>query len=70
VSVPRANARFGAVGPEASDPASAVNARHVGGQRLYVAEVDPASHAQWVLDNTDVAAPFLRGPLRRVPAPP
>ena len=30
------------VGAEEADPASAVNARYVGGQRLYLAEVDPA----------------------------
>ena len=61
VSVPRGNARFGAVGASEADPASAVNARPVGGQRLYLAEVDPASRATWVLDNTDLAAPALRG---------
>ncbi len=61
VSVPRGNARFGAVGAEAADPASAVNARYVGGQRLYLAEVDPAQRATWVLDNTDLAAPLLTG---------
>ena len=61
VSVPRGNARFGAVGAEAADPASAVNARYVGGQRLYLAEVDPARRATWVLDNTDLAAPVLTG---------
>ncbi len=59
VSVPRGNARFGAVDAEAADPASAVNARYVGGQRLYLAEVDPASRATWVLDNTDLDAPLL-----------
>ncbi len=61
VSVPRGNARFGAVGADSVDPASAVNARYVGGQRLYLAEVDPARRATWVLDNTDLAAPVLTG---------
>lgn len=61
VSVPRGNARFGAVGAEEADPASAVNARYVGGQRLYLTEVQPASRATWVLDNTDLAAPVLTG---------
>ena len=61
VSVPRGNARFGVVGTEAADPASEVNARYVGGQRLYLAEVDPASRATWVLDNTRLAAPVLTG---------
>lgn len=61
VSVPRGNARFGEVGGLGADPASAVNARPVGGQRLYLDEVGPASRATWVLDNTDLAAPVLRG---------
>ena len=61
VSVPRGNARFVEVGAEEADPASAANARYVGGQRLYLAEVDPASRATWVLDNTDLAAPVLTG---------
>jgi uridine kinase len=59
VSVPRGNARFGEVSAEQADPASAVNARHVNGQRLYLAEVDPATRAHWVLDNTDLTAPVL-----------
>lgn len=59
VSVPRGSARFGEVDAQAADPASAANARHVGGQRLYLAEVDPAARATWVLDNTDLAAPRL-----------
>jgi len=42
-----------------ADPASAVNARYVGGQRLYLAAVDPAARATWRLDNTDLAAPVL-----------
>lgn len=61
VSVPRGNARFGELSTEGADPASAGNARYVGGQRLYLAEVDPAARATWVLDNTDLAAPVLRG---------
>ncbi len=61
VSVPRGNARFGAVGTEAADPASEVNARYVGGQGLYLAEVDPAWCATWVVDNTDLDAPVLTG---------
>jgi hypothetical protein len=59
VSVPRGNARFGAVGADEADPASAVNARYVGGQRLYLAEVDPAARATWVLDNTHLASPVV-----------
>jgi len=61
VSVPRGNARFGEVSAEQADPASVVNARYVGGQRLYLAEVDPAARATWWLDNTDLAAPVLTG---------
>ena len=68
VSVPRGNARFGAVGGEGADPASAANARYVGGQRLYLAEVDPAARATWVLDNTTLDAPVLTG--RRPGGPP
>ena len=59
VSVPRGNARFGELDAEQADPASEVNARYVGGQRLYLAEVDPAARATWLLDNTDLAAPVL-----------
>jgi len=55
----RGNARFGAVGEQEADPASAANTRYVGGQRLYLAQVDPAARATWVLDNTDLAAPVL-----------
>jgi uridine kinase len=61
VSVPRGNARFGAVGAQAADPASGANARYVGGQWLYLAEVDPARRVTWVLDNTDLDAPVLTG---------
>lgn len=65
-SVPRGNARFGAVGPEDVDPESVVNARYVGGQRLYLDEVDPAGRATWVLDNAVLARPTLsRGPRER-----
>lgn len=59
VSVPRGNARFGEVDATGADPASEVNARYVGGQRLYLADVAPATRATWVLDNTDLAAPVL-----------
>ena len=61
VSVPRGNARFGTVGAAEADPASDLNARYVGGQRLYLAQVDPAARATWVLDNADLAAPVLTG---------
>ena len=64
VSVPRGNARFGAVTAERADPASALNARYVGGQRLYLAEVEPVTRATWVLDNSDLEAPVLRSAAR------
>lgn len=59
VSVPRGNARFGPVDEVARDPASPANARYVGGQRTYLAEVVPGSRATWVLDNTDLEHPVL-----------
>ena len=62
VSVPRGNARFGPVHAASADPASEENARYVGGQRLYSAEVEPATRATWVLDNADLAAPVLTSP--------
>ncbi len=43
----------------ARDPASPANARYVGGQRTYLAEVVPWSRATWVLDNTDLEHPVL-----------
>ncbi len=69
VSVPRGNARFGELSAEQADPASAVNARHVGGQRLYLAEVDPAARATWVLDNTDLGVPVLTSRAAGAPPP-
>jgi hypothetical protein len=59
VSIPRGNARFGPVDAASADPASEENARYVGGQRLYLAEVEPARRATWVLDNADLGAPVL-----------
>ncbi|XVX18881.1 uridine kinase [Actinomycetota bacterium] len=56
VSVPRGNARFEGL---VDDPESPDNARYVGGQRLYLAEADPAGRATWVLDNTDLDHPVL-----------
>lgn len=57
VSVPRGNARFGD-GHDA-DPEAPENQRYVGGQRLYLAAVEPRSRATWVLDNTDLDRPVL-----------
>ncbi|MBT9254406.1 uridine kinase [Phycicoccus sp. MAQZ13P-2] len=59
VSVPRGNARFGPVDDALRDPDSSANARYVGGQRTYLAEVAPRSRATWVLDNTDLEHPVL-----------
>lgn len=60
VSVPRGNARFTAAD---ADPEAESNRRYVGGQRLYLAAVDPRSRATWVLDNTDLDLPVLHPPL-------
>ncbi|GAA2745985.1 uridine kinase [Terrabacter aerolatus] len=57
VSVPRGNARFG--DGHDPDPEAEPNRRYVDGQRLYLAAVDPRSHATWVLDNTDLERPVL-----------
>jgi len=57
VSVPRGNARFG--GGHDPDPDAEANRRYVGGQRLYLAAVDPRARATWVLDNTDLERPVL-----------
>jgi uridine kinase len=57
VSVPRGNARFG--DGHDPDPGAEPNQRYVGGQRLYLAAVDPRSRATWVLDNTDLDLPVL-----------
>lgn len=59
VSVPRGNARFGDVGPQQADPTSAGNARWVGGQQIYLAHVQPARVATWVVDNRDLDHPHL-----------
>ncbi|WP_353113101.1 uridine kinase [Microbacterium sp.] len=58
VSVPRGNARF--AGRHDSDPEAASNHRYVHGQRLYLQEADPRSHADWVIDNTELARPHLQ----------
>ena len=57
VSVPRACARLAT--PHDPDPEAAENSRYVGGQRLYVAEANPATRATWILDNTDLQHPWL-----------
>lgn len=57
VSVPRGAAR----GYGDPDPAAPVNHRYIEGQRLYLAECAPAAHATVVVDNSDLAAPRLKG---------
>lgn len=39
------------------DPHSAANSRYVGGQRLYIAECNPAERATVVVDNSNLEAP-------------
>jgi uridine kinase len=57
--VPRGNARFG--DDHDPDPEAESNRRYVGGQRLYLAECDPRTHATWVVANTDLERPSLSG---------
>lgn len=65
VTVPRANARF--PGRHESDPEAHSNRRYVGGQRLYLEEVDPRSRATWIVDNTHLEHPVLLSGSARVP---
>ena len=55
VSVPRGSARDGG----SADPASKTVRRYVQGQRHYLALCRPEVVADVVLDNTDLAAPFI-----------
>lgn len=57
VTVPRGNARL--EGEHDPDPEADSNRRYVGGQRLYLSEVDPQSMATWCFDNTDLGRPRL-----------
>ncbi len=41
------------------DPAAPQNARYVGGQQRYLHECEPTSRATVVVDNSDLAAPFV-----------
>jgi uridine kinase len=56
VSVARMAQRDGS----SPDPAAGSNRRYVEGQKLYLAECDPASRATFVVENDDLAAPVLR----------
>jgi uridine kinase len=55
VSVPRGAQR----GYGDPDPAAATNRRYVEGQRIYIAECDPARRATVRIDNTDLDAPRI-----------
>ncbi|MGN6635332.1 MAG: hypothetical protein ACTHJ6_07705 [Oryzihumus sp.] len=55
VSVPRGAGRDGTD----PDPAADSQQRYVQGQRLYLAECAPRRHASAVIDNTDLAAPWV-----------
>ena len=57
VSVPRGNARF--AGDHDPDRRRSQTSDTSGGQRLYLAAVDPRARATWVLDNTDLERPVL-----------
>lgn len=41
-----------------ADPNHLANRRYVEGQRLYIEACDPEAHATYVVDNTDLAAPY------------
>lgn len=58
VSMPRCAARTGLVSPDAN---AVSNRRYVDGQRLYLAECAPWEHASIVIDNNDLALPFVVG---------
>jgi uridine kinase len=42
-----------------ADPTDPANRRYVEGQGLYLAACDPEAHATYVIDNNDLAAPYL-----------
>lgn len=67
VSVPRGAARGPGYG--SPEPHAESNRRYVEGNRLYFREADPQGRAGVVVDNTDLAAPFLvrASPLTRTP---
>ena len=57
VSIPRGASRGEGYG--SPDPAATSNARYIGGQKLYFAEAQPEQHATFVIDNTDLNAPYF-----------
>lgn len=52
-------ARFAGRDGGSPDPTAASNRRYVDGQRLYLSECRPEEHATVVVDNSDLAAPFV-----------
>lgn len=50
------------------DPQDAANRRYIDGQRLYISTCMPQRHATLVIDNTDLAAPYLCGGIDPAPA--
>jgi uridine kinase len=61
VTLDTAYARMAERDGASADPADPANRRYVEGQRLYIAACDPEAHATYVVDNTDLAAPYLVG---------
>lgn len=57
ISIPRGAER----GYGDPDPNAPSNVRYVDGQRLYIAECDPAARATVVVDNADLDAPRVLG---------
>ena len=57
VTVARAESRDGYLFGSAADVRARYESRYVPGQRLYLSEADPESHADIVVDNDDYAAP-------------
>ncbi|CAN5588365.1 hypothetical protein BH24DEI1_BH24DEI1_17770 [soil metagenome] len=55
VSIPRGAQR----GVGSPDPKALENRRYVEGQKLYLRECDPKRYATTVIDNSDLAAPFI-----------
>lgn len=59
VSVPRGRRRDAPDRPDLDDPEHPEQQRYVGGQRLYLEEVDVLARCQWMVDNADLRAPVL-----------
>lgn len=57
VSIPRGASRGQGYG--SPDPFAVSNARYIGGQKLYFAESQPEQQATFVIDNSDLNAPYF-----------